>query len=119
MKHVDYEKTMIMQAARGGYGRPLRDDAHCLICRWWRKPCPACQRPRTVGRGSVLGRRLILMPCSGRSSTACGGMVATTGMSCKKRGRALHRTFENSRNPPLKRLWNRIDLGLAVRAQDD
>jgi hypothetical protein len=43
MKHVDYEKTMIMQAARGGYGRPLRDDAHCLICRWWRKPCPACQ----------------------------------------------------------------------------
>jgi hypothetical protein len=55
MKHIDFEKTMTIQAARGLYGRPLRDDAHCLICRWWRKPCPACQATQNSRPGKRPG----------------------------------------------------------------
>lgn len=42
MKHIDFEKTMTIQAVRGNFGGSLRDGAHCLICRWWRKPCATC-----------------------------------------------------------------------------
>lgn len=55
MKHIDFEKTMRIQAARGLYGRPLRDEAYCLICRWWRKPCPACLATQNGRQGKGNG----------------------------------------------------------------
>lgn len=56
MKHSDFENTMTVQAVRGHYGNALLDGAHCLICRWWRRPCPACSA--TQGKSGVAKRRL-------------------------------------------------------------
>jgi hypothetical protein len=41
---IDYEEKMTTLAARGNYGKPLREGAGCLVCRWWKRPCASCRR---------------------------------------------------------------------------
>ncbi len=41
---IDYEEKMTTLAARGNYGKPMREGIGCLVCRWWKMPCANCRR---------------------------------------------------------------------------
>jgi hypothetical protein len=59
-QRIDYEQKMTTLAARGNYGKPLREGAGCLVCRWWRQPCKSCRRALDDGPRHQAPRKLDL-----------------------------------------------------------
>jgi hypothetical protein len=44
VRRIDFERKMTALAASGNEGRPLRTGPGCLVRRWWKRPCLACQK---------------------------------------------------------------------------